>query len=69
LSFPENGTGLVDAGAWRFRRYEMSSKNTICLWYDGDALDAATFCQDLPDSAVGAVFHLATIPMASRAMS
>ncbi|RQH06430.1 VOC family protein [Paraburkholderia dinghuensis] len=35
----------------------MSSKNTICLWYDGDALDAAKFyAATFPDSAVGAVF-------------
>jgi 2-polyprenyl-6-hydroxyphenyl methylase/3-demethylubiquinone-9 3-methyltransferase len=34
----------------------MASKNTICLWYDNDALDAATFyAQTFPDSAVGAV--------------
>ena len=34
----------------------MPSKNTICLWYDKDALDAATFyAQTFPDSAVGAV--------------
>jgi 2-polyprenyl-6-hydroxyphenyl methylase/3-demethylubiquinone-9 3-methyltransferase len=34
----------------------MSSKNTICLWYDGAALDAATFyAQTFPDSTVGAV--------------
>ncbi len=32
------------------------SKNTICLWYDGTALEAATFyAQTFPDSAVGAV--------------
>ncbi|HSR65695.1 MAG TPA: VOC family protein, partial [Xanthomonadaceae bacterium] len=37
----------------------MTSKNTICLWYDGTALDAATFyARTFPDSAVGAV-HLA----------
>jgi 2-polyprenyl-6-hydroxyphenyl methylase/3-demethylubiquinone-9 3-methyltransferase len=36
----------------------MSSKNTICLWYDKDALDAATFyAQTFPDSTVGAVHH------------
>ena len=30
--------------------------NTICLWYDHDALDAATFyARTFPDSAVGAV--------------
>ena len=34
----------------------MVSKNTICLWYDGTALDAATFyAKTFPDSAVGAV--------------
>ena len=34
----------------------MTSKNTICLWYDGNALEAATFyAQTFPDSAVGAV--------------
>jgi predicted 3-demethylubiquinone-9 3-methyltransferase (glyoxalase superfamily) len=35
---------------------EMNSKNTICLWYDGTALEAATFyAETFPDSAVGAV--------------
>ena len=34
----------------------MASKNTICLWYDGTAEDAARFyAQTFPDSAVGAV--------------
>ncbi|AYQ28550.1 MULTISPECIES: VOC family protein [unclassified Polaromonas] len=34
------------------------SKNTICLWYERDALDAATFyAKTFPDSAVGAIFH------------
>lgn len=34
----------------------MRSKNTICLWYDGTALEAAAFyAQTFPDSAVGAV--------------
>ena len=34
----------------------MVSKNTICLWYDGTAEDAATFyAATLPDSAVHAV--------------
>lgn len=33
-----------------------SAKNTICLWYDGTALEAATFyAQTFPDSTVGAV--------------
>jgi predicted 3-demethylubiquinone-9 3-methyltransferase (glyoxalase superfamily) len=34
----------------------MSPKNTICLWYDGTALEAAQFyAKTFPDSAVGAV--------------
>ena len=34
----------------------MASKNTICLWYDGAALDAATFyAKTFPDSSVGPV--------------
>jgi predicted 3-demethylubiquinone-9 3-methyltransferase (glyoxalase superfamily) len=33
-------------------------KNTICLWFDGAALDAATFyAETFPDSAVTAVHH------------
>ena len=36
----------------------MVSKNTICLWYDGTALDAAKFyAETFPDSAVVAVHH------------
>jgi len=36
----------------------MTAKNTICLWYDGTALDAASFYADtFPDSAVNAVHH------------
>jgi 2-polyprenyl-6-hydroxyphenyl methylase/3-demethylubiquinone-9 3-methyltransferase len=36
----------------------MVSKNTICLWYDGTALDAATFyAATFPDSTVGAVYR------------
>ncbi|HEU0120112.1 MAG TPA: VOC family protein [Bryobacteraceae bacterium] len=34
----------------------MKPKNTICLWFDKDALDAARFyAATFPDSAVGAV--------------
>ncbi|SAI54315.1 3-demethylubiquinone-9 3-methyltransferase [Bordetella ansorpii] len=34
----------------------MVSKNTVCLWFNGDALDAATFyARTFPDSAVQAV--------------
>jgi predicted 3-demethylubiquinone-9 3-methyltransferase (glyoxalase superfamily) len=33
-------------------------KNTICLWYDHDALPAAQFyAATFPDSHVGAIFH------------
>ena len=36
----------------------MTPKNTICLWYDGAALEAATFyAATFPDSAVDAVYH------------
>ena len=34
------------------------NKNTLCLWYDGDAEDAARFyAATFPDSHVGAVHH------------
>jgi len=37
---------------------EMISKNTICLWYDDNAMDAARFyAETFPDSAVGAVMR------------
>ncbi|HET6432709.1 VOC family protein [Dyella sp.] len=36
----------------------MTGKNTICLWYDGAALEAATFyAATFPDSAVGRVLR------------
>jgi predicted 3-demethylubiquinone-9 3-methyltransferase (glyoxalase superfamily) len=36
----------------------MTPKNTICLWYDGTALEAATFyAATFADSAVKAVHH------------
>jgi 2-polyprenyl-6-hydroxyphenyl methylase/3-demethylubiquinone-9 3-methyltransferase len=36
----------------------MAHKNTICLWYDGTALDAARFyAETIPDSAVGAIMR------------
>ena len=36
----------------------MTAKNTICLWYDGTALDAATFyAKTFPDTTVDAVHH------------
>ena len=34
----------------------MKPKNTLCLWYESDALDAARFyAATFPDSAVGAI--------------
>jgi predicted 3-demethylubiquinone-9 3-methyltransferase (glyoxalase superfamily) len=36
----------------------VNARNTICLWYDGTALDAATFyAQTFPDSAVGTIYR------------
>ncbi len=36
----------------------MTSRNTVCLWFDDAALDAARFyARTFPDSAVGTVFH------------
>ncbi|AZE55575.1 3-demethylubiquinone-9 3-methyltransferase [Pseudomonas synxantha] len=36
----------------------MNNKNTICLWYNGDALEAATFyAKTFPDSKVSAVHY------------
>ena len=36
----------------------MAPKNTICIWYDGGALDAARFyAETFPDSRVGAVMR------------
>ena len=36
----------------------MIPKNTICLWYERDALEAATFyAETFPDSAVNGVFR------------
>ncbi|KRP45442.1 Glyoxalase superfamily enzyme, possibly 3-demethylubiquinone-9 3-methyltransferase [Pseudomonas libanensis] len=36
----------------------MNNKNTVCLWYNGDALEAATFyAKTFPDSKVNAVHY------------
>jgi predicted 3-demethylubiquinone-9 3-methyltransferase (glyoxalase superfamily) len=36
----------------------MVSKNTVCLWFDGTAFEAARFyARTFPDSAVGEVYH------------
>ena len=49
----------------------MVSKNIICLWYDGTALDAATFyVETFPDSAVDTVHRApGDYPAAKRVMS
>jgi hypothetical protein len=51
---------IVDSGVGRLITMESDmvkpAKNTICLWYDGDAEDAARFyAKTFPDSSVGAV--------------
>ena len=36
----------------------MAPKNTLCLWFDGTAVDAANFyAATFPDSAVGTIFR------------
>ena len=36
----------------------MTAKNTICLWFDGTAADAAQFyAETFPDSAIGATMR------------
>lgn len=46
----------------------MIAKNTICLWYDGTALDAATFyAATFPHSAVNAVHRAPSDYPAGRA--
>ncbi len=36
----------------------MTAKNTICLWFDKDAVDAARFyAETFPDSSIGAIHH------------
>ncbi len=39
----------------------MAPKNTLCLWFDGSAVEAASFyAATFPDSAVGQVFRAPT---------
>ena len=43
------------------------NKNTICLWYNHDAEEAARFyAKTFPDSAVGAVHRAPAIFQAAR---
>src|SRR5512141_1470404 len=50
-------TGNEGTRPWTRRGdVKKQAKNTICLWYDRDALDAAQFyAKTFPDSSVGAV--------------
>jgi 2-polyprenyl-6-hydroxyphenyl methylase/3-demethylubiquinone-9 3-methyltransferase len=59
-AMPEPSRGLhyadPDANTGRTRMSANIAKNTICLWYDGTAEDAANFyARTFPDSAVNAV--------------
>jgi predicted 3-demethylubiquinone-9 3-methyltransferase (glyoxalase superfamily) len=50
LDGPEFGS---EACRWKT---QMAPKNTICLWYDGTAVDAARFyAETFPNSSVGAI--------------
>ena len=45
----------------------MTNKNTICLWFDGTAAEAAEFYADtFPDSAVGATLRARAITRTVR---
>lgn len=56
---PQVPTCLTAPDARRLQLGEkMVSKNTICLWYDGKALDAGRFyAETFPDIVVLAVRH------------
>jgi predicted 3-demethylubiquinone-9 3-methyltransferase (glyoxalase superfamily) len=49
-------SGPVERRAETIGRRKAMNKNTICLWYDNDAEEAARFyARTFPDSSVGAV--------------
>jgi predicted 3-demethylubiquinone-9 3-methyltransferase (glyoxalase superfamily) len=49
---------LAERPARLFQERSVIPKNTICLWYDGAALDAARFyAETFPDSSVGRVMR------------
>src|SRR5438874_7928569 len=57
-SFTASASSAPASGGSSRWRSDMvkPAKNTICLWYDGDAEDAARFyARTFPDSSVGAV--------------
>ena len=46
---------------------ENTAKNTICLWYDGDAEDAARFyAETFPNSSVGTVLRARVAPWSAH---
>lgn len=46
---------------WVMQRTTMAHKDTVCLWYDGAALEAARFyAETFPRSNVGAVTNCAS---------
>ena len=52
-------SNAASGGSSRWRSNMLKpAKNTICLWYDGDAESAARFyARTFPDSSVGAVLR------------
>jgi 2-polyprenyl-6-hydroxyphenyl methylase/3-demethylubiquinone-9 3-methyltransferase len=52
-------SGILDDRSYLFviyRRIKMVSKNTVCLWFDGTAEEAARFyAETFPDSSVGPI--------------
>jgi 2-polyprenyl-6-hydroxyphenyl methylase/3-demethylubiquinone-9 3-methyltransferase len=49
---------LLSPKTYSIEETKMIPKNTICLWYDGAALEAAKFyAETFPNSAVGKVYH------------
>jgi 2-polyprenyl-6-hydroxyphenyl methylase/3-demethylubiquinone-9 3-methyltransferase len=57
VQFPSTSLIAVSGGSFTMEKFLMKqAKNTICLWYDRDAEEAARFyAETFPDSSVGAV--------------
>lgn len=62
-SKPQQLTNVIESGKLRYNKFlvnykYMIPKNTICLWFDKEALEAAKFyAETFPDSRVGNVFY------------
>ena len=53
----DEGVARARSYDWRRKKERTVNKNTVCLWYNKDAEDAARFyARTFPDSAVGDVF-------------